>query len=259
MRNVRIGVVGAFVIAATALGLSPTQAIVGGTNVPPGAYPFMASVQDDGFHFCGGSVIASTWVLTAAHCVPDGNAAGLSVVVGTNNNSNGSGTRIPVSGVLVHPNYDDDGSFDAALLRLASAVPAGVTAITLSNAPADDNLEAHGAPVTVAGWGDFNPVTMGLLAGSSLQEAQLNVVGDQQCMGSTTSTEAVNTVCAQAFMKDSCQGDSGGPLFAKIGTSRIQVGVVSRGLLCAIYSQPGMYAEVNSASIRDFIRNNAGV
>jgi trypsin len=258
MVRVRIGVVCAALIAAMGFGLSPSHAVVGGTNVPNGAYPFMASVQDDGFHFCGGSVIASNWVLTAAHCVPDGSAAGLSVVVGTTNNSDGSGTRIPVTEVRVHPLYASDSVFDAALLRLASSVPAGVSPITLSEL-ANDNLEANGAAVTVAGWGDNNPATMGLLAGPTLKEASLNVVGDQQCMGSTTSTEAITTVCAEKFAKDSCQGDSGGPLFAKVGTSRIQVGIVSRGLLCAIYSQPGMYSEVNNADIRGFIRSNTGV
>ena len=257
MRFLRAGVIVGVLLAGLAFA-PPSDAIVGGSTVPNGAYPFMASVQDDGFHFCGGSVIASTWVLTAAHCVPDGNNAGLSVVVGTNNNSNGSGTRIAVSQVVVHPNYGSNSVFDAALLRLASSVPPNVTPITLSGA-ANDNLEAHGAPVTVAGWGDMNPATLGLLAGPTLLEAQLNVVGDQNCMGSTTSTEAITTVCAEALGKDSCQGDSGGPLFAKIGAQRIQVGVVSRGFLCAFYSQAGMYSEVNNASIRGFITSTAGV
>ena len=102
----------------------PSQAIVGGSNVPNGAYSFMASVQDGGFHFCGGSVISSTYVLTAAHCVPDGNAAGLTVRVGSNDNTTG-GFVIPVAEVIVDPAYDGT-YFDAALLRLQSAVPGTV-------------------------------------------------------------------------------------------------------------------------------------
>ncbi len=236
----------------------PAPAVVGGSTVPTGLYPFMASVQHNNAHFCGGSVIASTWVLTAAHCVSNGSAAGLSVVVGTNNNRNGSGTRIGVGRVLVHPLYGTNSVFDAALLQLNSAVPGGVQAIKLANAPADDGLEVNGATVTVAGWGDNNPVTLGLLAGPNLMQARLNIVGDQQCMGSTTTTEAITTVCAAALLKDSCQGDSGGPLFAALGNSWTQVGVVSRGLLCAIPTQPGMYSEVNNSDIRSFIFNNTG-
>ncbi len=258
MRFLRIGLVAAALLTGLFVAAPPTEAIVGGTNVPNGAYPFMASVQQNNSHFCGGSVINSTWVLTAAHCVPDGSAAGLSVVVGTNTNNNNSGFRRTVAEVRVHPHYAGNSVFDAALLRLATAVPASVTPVTLANS-GDDNLEAHGAVVTVAGWGDINPVTMGLLAPATLKEAQLNVVGDQQCMGSTTSTEAITTVCAQAPGKDSCQGDSGGPLFAKIGAQRTQVGVVSRGFLCAIPQNPGMYSEVNNGDIRSFITANAGV
>lgn len=236
---------------------APSQAIVGGTNVPPNGYPFMASVQDGGYHFCGGSVIANQWVLTAAHCVPDGNAAGLTVRVGSNNNTSGGAVRV-VDQVKVHPSFD--GTYhDAALLHLASAVPATVTKITLSNSPANDNLEAQGTPVVVAGWGDFNPATMGLLASSTLKEATVNVVNDQNCQGSTTSLEAVTTVCAAATGKDSCQGDSGGPLFWKSGTARIQIGVVSHGFLCAVPQSPGVYSEVNNASIRSFITQWAGV
>lgn len=256
MRIKRFVIAAALAAAVSVVaGPAPSKAIVGGSTA--GAYPFMASVQSGGSHFCGGSVIASTWILTAAHCVPDGSAAGLTVRVGSNNNTSG-GTVIPVSQVIVHPNYAN-GYHDAALLRLASAVPVNVTPITLATA-ANDNLEADGTTVTVAGWGDINPVTMGLLAPATMQEAQLSVVGDASCgEGAEGSTEAITTVCAEALLKDSCQGDSGGPLFWKSGNQRIQIGIVSHGFLCAIPGFPGAYSEVNNASIRSFISSNTGV
>jgi trypsin len=177
--------------------------------------------------------------------------------VGSNNNTSG-GTVIPVDQVKVHPNFD--GTYhDAALLHLASSVPVTIQKITLASA-ANDNLEAEGTPVVVAGWGDFNPVTMGLLASSTLNEVTVNVVSDANCgEGAEGSTAAITTVCAAALLKDSCQGDSGGPLFWKSGTQRIQIGIVSHGLLCAIPEFPGAYSEVNNASIRNFITQYSGV
>lgn len=48
--------------------------VVGGEEVTPGTWPWMASLHggSDEKFFCGASVIAPQWVLTAGHCVGGG-------------------------------------------------------------------------------------------------------------------------------------------------------------------------------------------
>ena len=250
----------------TALGLLaltagiPAQGIVNGQAASEGEFPFMAAIQyaSDDFTFCGGSVIAEQWILTAGHC-----AAGLEediqVVTGrTNLDDESTGEVIAVDEVFIHPDFNGDTySHDVALLHLAT--PTTSPTIHLA-AEFDDDLEAEGTPVTVAGWGDRTP-TLGLFSTNKLQKTTLEVVSDEDCADASFpfSFEADTAICAGALLTDSCQGDSGGPLWAVKEETLIQIGIVSYGTSCAIPEMPGAYSEVNNASMRAFILDTAGV
>ena len=259
-------VVGACFLAALVmapLAAAPSRGVVGGEPAPEGAHRFMASIQDpDGLAYCGGSVIAPTWVLTAGHCAADVDPEDLIVVTGRRNlDDEHVGQRLQVAQVLVHPGFSREPGptnlrYDVALLRLAE--PTVSPAIALA-APADDAFEAGGTPVKVAGWGDTVP-TGGLTLSRELHEAEVNVVSDTECGQRYFNFDPDSHVCAAALLKGSCNGDSGGPLFAAGSRGPVQVGVVSFGQYpCVVPTFPGVYSEVNNSTIRDWIASKSNV
>jgi len=75
--------------------------IINGSEAPRGKYTFAVSLQDRG-HFCGGSLIARDYVLTAAHC----QGGRFDVVAGRHDLGERGGQVIGVSREIVHPGYD---------------------------------------------------------------------------------------------------------------------------------------------------------
>ena len=208
--------------------------------------------------FCGGSLIATDWVLTAAHCVEGAVPSQLAVAVGRTLLSSNQGQRRSVAAVVVHPDYNEPVGLahDAALLRLTAPVT-GIAPIRLAGS-ADDRFEAAGQWLTVIGWGTTS--TRKPAYPNELRKVDVPVVDDGTCRTSYgASLDAATMVCAGAPNIDSCYGDSGGPLFATETGSRVQVGIVSWGKGCAKRRYPGVYSEVNNPAIRGWITSTAGV
>ncbi|MCB0187708.1 MAG: trypsin-like serine protease, partial [Caldilineaceae bacterium] len=108
--------------------------IIGGQEAAPGAWPWMAALvlhsraDARSGQFCGGSLIAADWVLTAGHCtykpyIPYDPyiASEMDVVVGRHQLSSNDGERITVTKIIRHPGYVNRSSFDndVALLQLS--------------------------------------------------------------------------------------------------------------------------------------------
>ena len=278
MRNVRVmAAVAAMAVAVTSVwpgGAAhaadppkpPTTQIVGGTEVPDGKYPFMASLQfqfdgEPWQHGCGGTLIdARGLVLTAAHCVdwlPEEDAPQLRVVVGRTVQSAEDGQVRGVAGISV---YD---KADAALLFLDESVP-GITPIQLVT-PGTDAVERPGSNVITAGWGStvLDPWGPGgggpgEYAPDRMQEVTVPIVSDDECKVSYPNLKRGTEICAGRSGKDSCQGDSGGPLFVKVpGAQRkyLQLGIVSWGHGCAATGKPGVYTQLSNKKLGNWVAN----
>ena len=65
-------------------GMRPAFArVVNGQDASPHSWPWQVSLRVGGRHICGGSLIRTDWIVTAAHCVfRNPNPSGYTVVVG---------------------------------------------------------------------------------------------------------------------------------------------------------------------------------
>jgi len=227
-----------------------TPKIVGGTEATPNEFPFMAYIYFSGSitsHRCGGTLIAPTWVLTAAHCVSGASASQYRVAMGMHSRygSNPYAQTSAISRVITHASYDASiYDYDIALLELATpmTMTAQVGVAQLGFLPTAATLYADGAITTVAGWGT---VSYGGSSSSTLRKVSVPVVINSHCDDTYINiSQPITTrmMCAGDYDNggiDACQGDSGGPLFTVDASVFTVVGIVSSGRRGSFV--PGLY------------------
>ncbi|KAM6156513.1 granzyme K [Erethizon dorsatum] len=230
-----------------------TVEIVGGKEVPPHSRPFMASIQSEGFHVCGGVLIHPQWVLTAAHCsFLFGKGQSPTVVLGAHSLSKNepSKQRLATKKLIPFSRHESD---DIMLVKLHTAAKLNKYVQLLH--PRSKNYIRDGTKCQVTGWGATNADVLN--NSDTLQEVTVTVISRKQCNSQSyynhRPTITKDMICAgdAKGRKDSCQGDSGGPLVCR----GVFHAIVSRGDKCGIAKKPGIYTLLTK-KYQDWIKSN---
>lgn len=266
-------------------GLSPSSLrIVGGIKAATSEWPWQLLLRiprrgQGAVGYCGASLIAPRWVLTAAHCFHGGYDASRPVEIFeglTYRDAHGEEAYEKVHRVgrpILNPGYDTKSQAnDIALLHLTEdAVSQPVAPL----AEVSSELEKPPIVAVATGWGTLTrleqrrggalvdyetkqPVAKrGLLMPHSLMKVELPLVDLARCRALNKDAGVVTdrNLCAGSPQggKDTCKGDSGGPLVAKNASGRyVQIGVTSWGHGCGESNHPGVYTRVSAYA--DWIR-----
>ncbi|XP_069503750.1 complement factor D-like [Ambystoma mexicanum] len=231
------------------LGTSLTEArprgrILGGAQTEPNLRPYMASIQVNETHECGGLLITPQWVLSAAHCLPESNYSTLRILLGAHSLTEPEPHKqyFQIQKQVAHPNYTTSNNHnDILLLQLNETATLG-PAVNVFPYEREDTDVQPDTMCRVAGWGMIS------LTGrrpDKLNEVQVPVIARETCNRRDQYANELtkNMLCAGARRKDSCEGDSGGPLIC----GEKAVGIVSYGnRKCGNSKKPGIYTRISA-------------
>ncbi|CAG9135451.1 unnamed protein product [Plutella xylostella] len=240
--------------------------IMGGTPAEEGSAAYMVALTGGDnvrAYSCGGSIITSRTILTAAHCVEsvwawDHLISSYRAIVGTDY-WNVGGDSYELERNVTHPHYlRSTIKNDISLLITTTEIRLSETVKVV---PLSFGHVGAGIETRATGWGMIRPY--GPLS-SRLLELTLTTLEGEDCKEKVAQASVEFDIPAPAIEphlelcvfhslnRGLCSGDSGSPLVrTDIGG---QVGIVSWGFPCA-RGAPDMFARISA--FRDFIEKNA--
>ncbi|KAI8791197.1 salivary glue protein Sgs-3 [Biomphalaria glabrata] len=227
--------------------------IIGGTNATSCEFPWMVVLYNQvAGGLCGGFIIDSTHILTAAHCVAETSTTtkittvepAVNFVVFTGSSSIATATRRVVKSITAHEQYNGI-TLDKDIAIVTLSLPLNFTTcqrpLCLVNATSSPQ---NATRCKVMGWGVTSTAADASIS-TNLQWVDVPIVNDTSCRSLYGSYFSATNFCAGTLGKDSCQGDSGGPLACRENDGKYYVqGIVSGGFACG--QTAGLYTKVSS-------------
>lgn len=182
------------------------EKIVGGVETHPHDFPWVVGLFRQGKLYCGATLISSTWLLTAAHCVDGMESNKIRVYLGGHNITKDYTDIRRVKKIVQHENFNIfTFNHDIALIKLYKPVKFG-SKVQPACLPDGNTRDYTGALTIISGWGRTaekkNP-------SSVLRTVVVPVWSREQCQktpyGPTRITE--NMICSGYAEggKDACQ------------------------------------------------------
>lgn len=236
--------------------------IIGGTDANISDFPWQV-YYEAGNYFCGGSIIAEDWVITAAHCTKneDGTAIPVSEMFvkagATNPYRINEGEKYLISEVIIHENFNNvtfDNDIALLKLKVPVDVPNAKPVKLVTEADFVEGATDPGVISWVTGWGltDISPEVLPY----NLQKVQLPIVSREQA--STVWRSIPDNVIMAGYRdatRDACNGDSGGPLVVPVSGEYRLAGITSWGSEdCDTYS-----AYTRISAFESWIRSKTGI
>ncbi|XP_075911076.1 elastase-1-like isoform X2 [Petromyzon marinus] len=233
--------------------------IVNGEDAAPNSWPWQISLAtawdpespDVINHTCGGVLLNTDWVLTAAHCI--NTSFSQSVCLGKHNliTLEEGQLHVQIKNIHVHPNWNAtfvERGFDLALIELNESVPI-TNKIQPATLPYPGHILSNNPECYATGWGILS--TDGP-SPSTLQQVKLPFVSYAECNSSEYWGTIVkpSMICAGDSLHSACNGDSGGPLNCKTDRGWEVHGITSfvSNFGCNYYTKPSVFTRVSGYS-----------
>nr|XP_023017618.1 chymotrypsin BII-like [Leptinotarsa decemlineata] len=240
--------------------IPPRVRIIGGQDAAPHAYPYQVGMyltKGISQEFCGGSIISSNYVLTAAHCLDKASKATL--IFGAHNIKEDEATQVrvtitDVTQFIIHPGWNAASlTNDIALVKLLGAIKESNVIKFVKLASGSDTFA--GSKGIVTGWG----VTFNSQKGVTpvLKYVTSTILTNEDCKNVNADYKKVVKSTIMCFSGKgtvgTCQGDSGGPVLV----DGVQVGIVSFGASDCSAGLPSVFTRLTE--YKNWIISNSDV